>query len=281
MNIIEFNIDSIYFAGDIHGNFNSIGYHIKQYDIHNSLIVFCGDVGIGFYKLEYYKQVFNRLKKILSKYNVYIVFVRGNHDDKSFFDNKTIYSKRIKAVSDYTILRVYKTEDKEHYMSPYNILCIGGAISIDRTERKELYYELIKKYTGYVSLIFAEQKVKKIYWEDEAPVYLDNEFNEIKEKEINIDAVATHTCPSFCHPITKDRIKYWLSRDKELENDINNERQIMDMIYQRLQQDKHNLDMWCYGHYHHHNNDRINNIKFYLLDKERNGIIDMIELRNF
>ena len=78
VDVVKLNANSVYCAGDLHGNFNSIGYQIKKSDIHNSIIIICGDIGLGFHKVEYYKQTFNKLKKILSKYNDYLILVRGN-----------------------------------------------------------------------------------------------------------------------------------------------------------------------------------------------------------
>lgn len=281
MNVIKFNTDHIYFAGDLHGNFNSIGYHIKQYDIRNSLIIFCGDIGIGFNSYEYYVQTFKHLKKILFHNNVSLIFVRGNHDDKSYFDKKIFNYKRIKTVTDYSVIQVYRSEDEGRFLEPFNILCVGGAISIDRTDRLEVYEQRINKYLPYMSLEKAKSKVHNVYWTDEPPCYNSSEFDNIKNKNININAVVSHTSPSFCQPFTKDKISYWLLRDKNLEKDVSDERHTMDKIYERLKKDGYTIDIWCYGHFHFHHYDLIENTKFYLLDKERNGIIDMVEYRNF
>lgn len=282
MNIVKINASHVYCTGDIHGNFNSIGYHIKKYDIHDALIVFCGDIGFGFNKLEYYKQTFKSLGRTLSKHNVYLIFIRGNHDDKTYFDSNTIYNKRIKAVEDYTIVQVYPIDDKEYLSLPYNILCVGGATSIDRTYRKAINSKYATQYMTYhgVTLDEAKIKAKKCYWADEFPVFDRDKLNEIKDNDINIDAVATHTCPSFCQPTTKDGITYWMDVDKELRDDLDNERLIMDKLYNNLKADKHTIGVWCYGHYHFHNSEIIDNVRYYLLDMERNSNMDMVEIHN-
>ena len=75
MDILKINTEAVYCVGDLHGNFNDILFFIKSKDIKNSTIIFCGDVGIGFNKPEYYKQIFNKIKKELSKRNLYLLFI--------------------------------------------------------------------------------------------------------------------------------------------------------------------------------------------------------------
>lgn len=277
---VQINAERVYCTGDLHGNFNSIGYQIKRFDIHNALIICCGDIGLGFNKLGYYKQTFDKLKKTLTKYNDYIIFLRGNHDDKAYFDGKTINDKRIKAVEDYTVVQVFFTDDKEHNTLPFNILCVGGATSIDRSYRMTVNNKLLIEYAHNHNdtLEDAKKNAPKCYWENEVPIYDENKLNEIKENGITIDAVATHTCPTFCQPTTKNGIVYWMKLDENLEKDIDNERNVMDLLYNKLQEDKHPLTIWCYGHYHFHNNETINSTKFFLIDMERDGKMDMVEI---
>ena len=281
INLLKINAEAVLCTGDLHGNLNSIGYQIKQFGIQNSVLICCGDIGLGFNKLEYYKQYLNKLKKVLTKYNDYVILLRGNHDDKVYFDNKLINDKRIKAVSDYTIVQVYPMDDIECLSLPYNVLCVGGATSIDRMHRISVNNKLLMEYSKHHNMETLEEAKKnclKCYWEDEAPVYDEETLNEIKEQGITIDAVTTHTCPSFCQPITKDGIRYWMQFDTNLEKDIDNERNVMDKLYNKLIEDKHPLSVWCYGHYHYHHNDSINGIKYYLLDMERNGKMDIVTI---
>lgn len=281
--VLKFNVDSVYCTGDLHGNFNSIGYQIKKSDIHNSIIIVCGDVGLGFYKKWYYEQTFNKLKKVLSKYNDYIVFVRGNHDDKSYFDGNAVDCKRIKAVEDYTVVSAYPMYDTEFCTVPFNILCVGGAISIDRTDRIKLNNKLLFEYSyrHMTTLEEAKKNASKAYWEDEAPLYDEGKLNEIKSDGILLDAIATHTCPSFCQPTTKGGIQYWLQLDDKLEEDLSHERNVMDLIYNKIKEQGQPIKVWCYGHYHFHNIEFIDNIKFNLLDMERNGNMEMSEIWRF
>lgn len=283
MNILTLNTKAIYAIGDLHGNFKDITYLVKTYDINGSVIIVCGDVGVGFNKPDYYFQTFKKIEKELKTRNVYVLFVRGNHDDPEYFTNDTFDTKHIKFVRDYSIIQFYDLDDKERVGEHFNILAVGGAISIDRTERiiQNKNYLLKYQINHVCSFETALQKSSKCYWENEAPVFNLDFFNEIKNNNIKIDAVVTHTSPQFCQPRTKDGIRYWMELDKELEQDIEYERQIMSSIYNKLIEDEQPIKQWIYGHYHFHNMETINDVRFTLLDMDRNGKIDFIEIKRF
>ena len=48
INLLKINAEAVLCTGDLHGNLNSIGYHIKQFGIQNSVLICCGDIGLGF-----------------------------------------------------------------------------------------------------------------------------------------------------------------------------------------------------------------------------------------
>lgn len=285
LDIYKFNAEAVICIGDIHGDFNGIVGYIKQHDIKNSIIIVCGDVGIGFNKDQYYKETFAKItKKTLVKYNDYVILIRGNHDKKECFDNKLYNTKRIKAVPDYSIISMYPMDDPEMVTLPFNVLCVGGAISIDRKWRKAKNNSLSMQYMFYhytdnsKSVEELLKESPRCYWEDEPNIYDEIKLAEIKENGLTIDAVATHTAPSFCEPTTKDGITSFLKEDIELESDLTDERSNMDKLYNKLIEDKHPISVWCYGHFHYHKYQNINNIRFFLLDMERNGKIDGVEL---
>ena len=41
-------IKDLYFVGDVHGSWDIVTYHIRQYKVKDTVFIFCGDVGIGF-----------------------------------------------------------------------------------------------------------------------------------------------------------------------------------------------------------------------------------------
>ena len=116
-------IKELYFVGDIHGNFEFIKYKVNSLHLHDCLIILCGDIGLGFCLQQDIDKI-NFINKLLHQHNVYVVGVRGNHDDPSCFTDTTL-SKNWINVPDYTVLSVMNQ----------NILCVGGGTSIDRRWR--------------------------------------------------------------------------------------------------------------------------------------------------
>ena len=269
LNILDYtDVDEIYCLGDIHGNFNSIKGFIKQNGIHKSLIIVCGDCGLGFESEKHYVQtVFPDLIKVLDKYECYLVLIPGNHDDYSLFKSFVFNYPRLSAVPSYTILNVYFDKDKTSVK--HSILCVGGAISIDRTYRIEVRNREIAKRIRltHCKTEEAEEKVRKIYWENEAPVYDEGLMGLIDKEKCPIDIVCSHTAPSFCYPTTKAGLEYWLIRDEKLTEDLDDERMVFDRIYNYLKSHDFKLEKWCYGHFHSRNVEYIDGVKFRLLDR--------------
>ena len=111
---------NIVICGDIHGEFNSLIYKLCiQYQLTDTLLIVAGDCGFGFEKPGYYEQVFNRNSSRLSKSNNWIVMMRGNHDDPTYFSEEKIKHQRFRTIPDYSVIQA----------CGHNILCIGGAIS--------------------------------------------------------------------------------------------------------------------------------------------------------
>lgn len=272
MNVIKTELPNLCFVGDIHGDFTGIAGTMKFSGLTDVAYVFCGDCGFGFESEEYYNQAFNKVGKTANKMNAECYFVRGNHESKEYYDYGLIKRKRFKTVKDYTVIQT-----PEH-----NILCIGGATSIDRVWRLEGNAQYVKEYMKYhpVSEEEAVRKAKKCYWMDEPPVYDENALNELKENGIEIDIVATHTCPSFAQPLHKKGLENWMKYDPMLENDLNYERLVMDNVYNKLIEDGHPLQKWIYGHFHYHNSEFIGDVNFVMLDMSRNGKMDVLQIHS-
>ena len=272
INIIETYRPGVCFIGDIHGEFKSIQGLMKHTEFTDTTYIFCGDIGFGFEKPQHYSNIFNKLNKTAAHFNNECLFIRGNHDCPKYFDGKEINRKYFKAIPDYTVVKT----------PIYNILCVGGATSVDRTDRMVRFKQIAMKYAMYhgCSIREAEELCPQVYWTDEAPVYNEEALNELKTNNIKIDIVATHTCPSFAKPINKDGLAYWLQLDPSLEADIDAERKVMDNIYYKLKDDGHPIQKWIYGHYHYHNQEYIEGIQFIMLDMWRNGNFDIYDLPN-
>lgn len=275
LNIIDYVVDSVYCIGDIHGNFNALKGFIRQKDIHKSLLIVCGDCGLGFEKNKHYTQtVFPELLKTLTTYDDYLVFIHGNHDNPDLFNSNIFNYDRLNAIPDYTILNIFYDEDK--CAVKHSILCIGGATSIDRTYRIKVMEENARRKMIYSHCSFDEayEKTQKLYWDNEAPVYNEEILKLIDKTVYPIDIVCTHTAPSFCDPQMKNGIEYWLTKDEKLSDDLDKERKVFDNIYDFLMGNGFTIEKWCYGHFHKHHTEYINGVKFCLLDMDRGGRLD-------
>ena len=234
------NIQSLCFSGDIHGEFETIVYKLNQFT--DTVLIVCGDIGMGFHKDEYYFALFKKLNLKLSKNNNYLVMFRGNHDNPAFFDGTFKKYKHIHLIPDYSVVTIGQT----------NILCIGGATSVDRTYRID----------------DERRRGRKSYWGDaELPYFDDEKLDEINQVfPNNIDMVATHTCPSFAYPTSKQNIREWLRLDVDLSQTLDKERDTMDKIYTKLMEKQKQITDWYYGHFHEHKLEQHNGINFRLSD---------------
>ena len=66
--------------------------------------------------------------------------------------------------------------------------------------------------------------------------------------------------------------------DKDLMDDVRNERKVMDNLYNYLYTKNHPLHYWFYGHFHFHNSEYVDNTKFIMLDMWRNGKYDFYDI---
>ena len=248
-NLIEFkNAQNIVVSGDIHGDFTQLVYKCCiQYEMTDTLIIVAGDCGFGFERPGHYENIYRRCSSRLTKSNNWIVFVRGNHDNPAYFNTHPIKHPRWMTVSDYTILKA----------CGHTILCVGGAISIDRTYRKNSKY-----YHEYQQ---PDSMEPNVYWTNEPPIY-DQESLDIIDKQCAIDIVITHTAPSFCERTSHIGLSNWAERDETLLDDVKQERTVMDNLLGYLYSRNHPLSHWYYGHFHQSWFSEIDGVKFNLLD---------------
>lgn len=246
-NIYEFpDAKGIVVSGDIHGDYEALVYKCCiQYGMTDTLIIVAGDCGFGFNRPGYYEDICIKLNSRLAKANNWIVFIRGNHDNPAYFDGIEVNYKRWKAVPDYSILKV----------CDHTILCVGGAISVDRTWR--MYENRIETGDGKLTPF--------IYWPDEAPMYDQTKLEAIS-KNHTIDVVITHTAPSFCQKLQNILIQDWLVKDENLLDDIKHERKVMDSIHSFLKDNGHPLQHWFMGHFHYSWHSEIEGTQYNILN---------------
>ena len=248
------DVEMVVVSGDIHGAFRQIVNKVTaQYDIRNALLIVAGDCGFGFEKPGYYEDIYQRCAKQLKKNNIYVAFVRGNHDNPEYFNQRIIDKSRWATIPDYSIIRA----------AGKNILCIGGAISVDRQYRFEQRKPInsARHYNGPIEL------KPNIYWANECVVYDIDKLDEIS-KQASIDTVITHTSPTWCEITNHDGLSDFSKNDPTLIEDVINERHQVDLIYEYLIREKHPIKNWLYGHFHRSWNSEIDGIKFSLLDCE-------------
>ncbi len=228
--------ENVMVCGDLHGHFEVI---YNKISVENTLFIVAGDCGFGFNRPAYYEELYSsKIRRYLTQKNNAIIFIRGNHDDPVYFDGLSFHKKRAVCAPDYSVIQTAR----------HNILCIGGAISIDRTRRLQ------------------EQNAGFLYWKEEAPVFYPQKIKEITNSKIKIDTVISHTCPSFCPPQTKEGIQAWLSQDDDLHHDLEKERLVMDQVWETLKKQGHPIKQWWYGHYHRSAWLKQDNCYFRLLD---------------
>ena len=236
-------------SGDIHGDYEKLVYKCcVQYQMTNTLIVVAGDCGFGFHKPDNYEDIYQKVSSRLAKANNWIVFILGNHDNPAYFDGKQVNYKRWKAVPDYSIIKA----------CGHTILCVGGAISVDRTWRMYEQY-IVEEKEEYGKLM------PYVYWPDERPIYDETILDGIGKNHA-VDTVITHTAPSFCEKVSRANIQEWLIRDENLLDDVKYERKVMDDLHAYLTAHSHPLQYWFYGHFHDSWHTEIDGVKYQMLD---------------
>ncbi|KKQ74593.1 MAG: Serine/threonine-protein phosphatase PP-X 1-like protein [Candidatus Woesebacteria bacterium GW2011_GWB1_38_5b] len=234
--------ENIIVCGDIHGDIMPLVNKVNdQYKIQNSLIIVAGDVGIGFHKDGYYTDLFKKAGTRLKKNNNIILFVRGNHDDPDKWNDYLPFKAHwqdsdsvIRFIKDYTVISA------QSVVKSHNILCVGGALSVDRVGRT----------------------VGENYWPNEPFVYDETKV----ESLVDITDVITHSSPDFCEPLLKNGIANWMGMDKALEADCDKERSDHTLLHNKLKSNDNPLKTWSFGHFHFSKRTIIDGVTFVLLD---------------
>lgn len=234
------------FLGDIHGNLGLIHQYIDLYGLKNVNIIQVGDFGVGFSKFKNDKRFLEMYHHKLVKNNIFVYAIRGNHDYKPYFDEDPFNLTNIKLIKDYTVLN----------LGEKNILCIGGAISVDRGLRKNFRNKLkINTADGFTD-----------WWEDEVFIFDKDKLEQIR----NVDIVVTHTSPTCANPIVVNGFGSFVedliekTGDIELRTELLYERHLVQEMFNILK--KNNKILYnFYGHFHKNAEIEVEGIKHILL----------------
>jgi DNA repair exonuclease SbcCD nuclease subunit len=239
------------FSGDWHGDWKNVIREIKRLDLRDCTVFQVGDFGMGFTTMKKDLRALQFLNITLKARNIMLYAIRGNHDNPIYFDG-SISKSNIKLLSDYTVIRV---DEK-------NILCVGGAISIDRKANPEQTDLYGKQWPG--------RKEGTNYWPNEEFVFIPDKIKELN----NIDIVITHSSPDFCEPRIKTGLSGWAKYDLGLIEACAKERNDHSKMFDMLKANGCPLEYWLYGHFHYSKREYFDNVQFVLLD-----IIQFYELR--
>ena len=200
-------------------------------EYNDSIIFVCGDSTFGFHDYEYYMSLCEKFNKLCELNNVTILFIRGNHDDPSYFEEMKINFSNIKCLPDYSVV----------ITSRFTTLCVGGGISIDRIWRKQQEFRINK---------IAKNGNKKLYWENEAPIFDGSKIQSHINDGVIIDSIVSHSSHNTAIPHTKTLSKEWLKLDKNLKSDMAHERQVLTDVFDFISSQKMKIKWWSYGHFH-------------------------------
>ena len=223
----------IYFVGDVHALFRHLAAQMDVAKIRNSTLIQVGDFGAGFKRDE--EKLLEELNHFLFKTNNQLYVLRGNHDNPSYFYD-TGKIGNITFLKDYSILEVEENI----------ILLVGGAISIDRTNRVE----------------------GSSYWRDEAFNFDEGLLNSAVQGLARLDIVVTHNAPSEFWPYQLNNlVEHYLDRDKTLRDDLANERTAHSNLMKHTKHKGLNPTHWYYGHFQANYNDKYEGISYRALDE--------------
>ena len=235
---------------DLRGPFDLVGRPIAQeeralkeskknqryFDYKDCVLIFAGSCGFGTKDFEYFNKKFSEFNEALVKDNVHILFVRGNNDDPSYFDEEKINFSNIKTLVSNCLVK----------FNGYSCLCIGGGISFDREWKKAK----------------AKEYGTTMYWENEGTNF---DIKEISDaiKENNIACVISHEIPTFVMPGTGSfKTNRWFKNNSELLSDAIESRTKMDAVYNEFVKADKKPYVWWHTYSDDTNKCSINDIYF-------------------
>ena len=195
-------------VGDIHGEWDALFRKIDHLDLRDATLICVGDLGVGF-KGSHAKEIraLEFANDFFASRDIQFLSIRGNHDNPAFFNGEIQTFSNLRLISDYHIETI---NDKK-------FLFVGGAISIDRTIRKQ----------------------GDSYWRDEG-------FNLDHSKLQRCDVLITHSAPTWNGPIEKNgMLANFCQKDTMIWDECMAERKQHDILLKLSGAKRH----YC-GHFH-------------------------------
>jgi DNA repair exonuclease SbcCD nuclease subunit len=230
-------------SGDWHGDWKAVIGEIKRLDLRDCTLIQVGDFGMGFDPIKKDLATLKYLNTTLKPRNIQLYAIRGNHDNPTYFDG-SIKTSNIKLLPDYSVLTI----------DGLNVLCVGGAISIDRKPNPAEFDYRGRPWKG--------RKEGVNYWPNETFVLKPELLKDLK----NIDIVVTHSAPDFCEPRTKHGLSTWIKADPGLADECMKERNDHSKMYDILKANDCPLKYWFYGHFHYYKREEFENTECVLID---------------
>ena len=238
MQIYDFRKYKFFVVGKFENNQAKIIRKQLSIPCEDLLIILCGNVGFGRFDEEETSKVLEEMNEIAKEYNSFIIFIRSNEDDPSYFDGRMM--SNLLLAQDYSIIET----------SIGNLMCLGGSITYDRSWKISRFNYLKKKDT--------ENKLKlkcQYFGEDEMTNLNQDILDELKNENIQIKFVVANDVPSKSIPMI-DAIKDWISVDEHLKRDLEKQYETIDYIYKYLKENCNN-EYWIGGKYNCESDDVI------------------------
>jgi predicted phosphodiesterase len=231
--------------GDIHGQFEKLTHYISEYDLRDCVLIQAGDFGAGFKTLRKEKASMKYINSCLVARNIVLYAIRGNHDNPKMFNEKTLDTSNIFLMKDYSTIILGDGR---------KILCVGGAISVDRLPNPIARDEYGKPWKGRTE--------GKNYWKDEPFVLNEEKLEAMRD----VDIVISHSAPNFVYPFGCKGSGTWINNDPTLYTELMDERENIAKMYEILKKNNNPISHFLYGHFHNSNKEEKDGTVFKLLD---------------
>lgn len=244
---------TVFCVGDIHGAIADLCDEIVAKKLSNSLVIVVGDIGIGLRPFMTEDMELSYLQDTVAKMNTAVCFIRGNHDNPSYFHDLEHASKRwfdylrnVHFVDDYDLIET----------KVGNFLAIGGARSIDRIVKTE--QSKLDENSGW-NRWFTNEMVE--HCDDETEDWICSQ---------KINYIVSHTAPIYAKPelVFNREMEEFTKSDKTLKSDVKAEREYLADLGDVIGASSW-IRKWIYGHFHMHKSEMISGTHYVCLDRMR------------